>query len=472
MEEDTISNLVHAAIGDPEILRRIRSTGLYITDFSKGWAVSSLLLESFGYSNALFSSEKFEERIHPDDLSMYKALWDRIEDGWENELSVEFRFRDKTGAWRWIHTRGTVLTRMEDGKPALFAGVDSDITTRKETEAILRDRLAEEERRFALAETLRMAGLAASSSVDSGKTLELILEQSQQFIPYEASSIRSYDNEQFVLRARHPCDDELLPHHGSGSPIHEVVAERSPRISDDISSLLEPREDSAPVKYRSWMGIPLILRRELLGVLEFWHSRSGWFKSDQLWPALTFSDTLSVALANQYTFVSLLEDSRTDPLTGLWGRRYFDDAGRQSLNAMAERRERGTLVLMDIDRFKSFNDKYGHLMGDEVLRVVARVLREVLRGEDILCRFGGEEFVALLPRVNLEKGLAIAERIRARLEETPIPGIDTKITASFGAAEYVGITEESLNDLIERADKAMYAAKQAGRNRVVAADHR
>jgi two-component system cell cycle response regulator len=124
-------------------------------------------------------------------------------------------------------------------------------------------------------------------------------------------------------------------------------------------------------------------------------------------------------------------------------------------------------MLLDIDRFKNFNDTYGHAIGDKVLQVVARQCKKSLRNTDILARYGGEEFVILLPETNLQVAKAVAERLRREIAQEIIPTEkgDLNVTVSIGVAENNELSP-TLETLIARADQAMYIAKHKGRNRV------
>lgn len=160
--------------------------------------------------------------------------------------------------------------------------------------------------------------------------------------------------------------------------------------------------------------------------------------------------------------------SRTDSLTGLWNRRHLEEH-LSAVSSAARRQESPYAVLMiDIDNFKRVNDESGHAAGDAVLREVAARLRSSIRNEDQIARWGGEEFLAVLPSTGLDGAMVIAERLRRSIDLAPFPAGDDllKITVSIGAA--AGVHEPK--PLIESADRCLYRAKEAGRNRVVAED--
>jgi diguanylate cyclase (GGDEF)-like protein len=164
----------------------------------------------------------------------------------------------------------------------------------------------------------------------------------------------------------------------------------------------------------------------------------------------------------------LRAQSDTDALTGLPNRRAFDE--RLALEtALASRYHRAlALVMLDLDLFKQTNDRLGHRAGDQVLRTVADILDRQRRASDLVARYGGEEFVAILPHTNAEAASVWAERVRRAIaESTSLPGVRT--TASLGVAAVEGPTTISAGALTEAADRAMYTAKRAGRNRVATA---
>lgn len=161
------------------------------------------------------------------------------------------------------------------------------------------------------------------------------------------------------------------------------------------------------------------------------------------------------------------QDANLDVLTGLYNRRVFDTELEQLIQ-LGSTHALG-LIILDVDHFKRFNDTYGHLMGDKVLQYVGRLLKEECTEPLIPVRFGGEEFAVIGPGLNLEQAVAVAERLRKRVEAIRIRqkssgSVISSITASFGTACLSG--EEDASALIERADQALYQAKRQGRNQV------
>jgi diguanylate cyclase (GGDEF)-like protein len=162
----------------------------------------------------------------------------------------------------------------------------------------------------------------------------------------------------------------------------------------------------------------------------------------------------------------LREESRTDPLTGLPNRRRLLETARSQLAHAARHQLPISVLVIDIDHFKTINDRFGHVAGDRILTAVARTLRETLRQEDTIARLGGEEFVAVLPGTGAQDAEPVAERCRRSIEDADlsVEGARCPLTVSVGVAEYVGNVILTPEEIIARADKALYRAKQAGRN--------
>ena len=172
----------------------------------------------------------------------------------------------------------------------------------------------------------------------------------------------------------------------------------------------------------------------------------------------------------QHSLEAIRAESMTDPLTALGNRKYFDRALGEAVRVARERGEPLSMMLFDIDYFKSFNDNYGHLTGDQVLRLVAMTLKQNIKGQDITARYGGEEFAVVLPNTALRQALAVADNIRRAVMSKELKKKSTgeilgRVTISAGVA--VLSPRDDADSLIERADACLYAAKRNGRNRVI-----
>ncbi len=156
----------------------------------------------------------------------------------------------------------------------------------------------------------------------------------------------------------------------------------------------------------------------------------------------------------------------TDSLTRLANRRYFIDFLEKAIAFAKRHKQALSVVMADLDKFKAINDTYGHQAGDQVLVAFGQVMQASIRQEDLAARFGGEEFILMLPGTTLEEATILAERLRESLENLAFPPLKTRVTASFGIAQYR--PDDTFESLVKRADEALYTAKAAGRNRVMA----
>ena len=159
----------------------------------------------------------------------------------------------------------------------------------------------------------------------------------------------------------------------------------------------------------------------------------------------------------------LITESLTDPLTGILNRRAILEELSQRMNHHLYDFEHLSILMLDIDFFKKINDNYGHIVGDKVLIKVSEIISQLIRGFDTVGRYGGEEFLVILPNTNSENAYKAAERIRKKIEETEFDDIE-HLTVSIGFTSYA---DESIEILINKADQNLYEAKRTGRNKVV-----
>lgn len=217
------------------------------------------------------------------------------------------------------------------------------------------------------------------------------------------------------------------------------------------------------------LEIPMIARGEIVGLMQLFARGAD---AEARLGAVTglgsaLADGMSLALANMALREKLRNQALRDPLTGLYNRRFMEDS-LQRFVRLADREQREiSLLMVDLDHFKRLNDEHGHACGDQVLRETASTLLGALRETDIVCRYGGEELVVILPDCPLERAADKAEFLRLRIEELSNTH-GTEISASFGVAS-LPHTSQSVTDLLSAADAALYRAKQGGRNQVVKA---
>ncbi|HYE85889.1 MAG TPA: GGDEF domain-containing protein [Vicinamibacterales bacterium] len=218
------------------------------------------------------------------------------------------------------------------------------------------------------------------------------------------------------------------------------------------------------------VGFPLIVGGSAMGVLGV-RPPEGVLVADRRRIIEAAAALLAVSIKNAQLFKEVKENSVKDALTGCYTRGHALEVIDAELRRARRSQAPVSLIMFDLDRFKDVNDRYGHLCGDAVLSAVGKRMKDVLRGSDLKCRYGGEEFLVLLPETPLHGARRVAETLRREIADRPVPwaGEGLTVTASFGLAQTLP-GEVNVEAVIGRADQALYRAKDDGRNcvRVVA----
>jgi diguanylate cyclase (GGDEF)-like protein len=217
---------------------------------------------------------------------------------------------------------------------------------------------------------------------------------------------------------------------------------------------------------RSLMSVPLLTGDRVMGVFSVSAAQSDAFDQDDEDVAVVMAHCIGQAIRS----AELEREAMTDWLTRAFNRNYLPGCLEAEMNRGFRESTALSVLLMDLDQFKSVNDRHGHTVGDGVLQAFVDIVRQSVRSCDVLIRRGGEEFMLVMPNTETGEGWMVAERIRTRLAEKPLriaPGVLVPQTVSIGLATWDG--RERPEDLDRRADMAMYEAKRTGRNRVVAA---
>jgi len=230
--------------------------------------------------------------------------------------------------------------------------------------------------------------------------------------------------------------------------------------------------ESFRIQRGSFICVPLRVRRyEVIGVLNALKPDPPGFTVGDLDLFQAVANQVATALENAQLFQRTKELSTRDDLTGLFNRRHFFENIEKEVQRARRYRRVFSVIILDLDDFKKYNDTHGHLKGDEALREMARLLQATTRRADIVARYGGEEFVVLLPEINAQGAAVVGEKIRTAVEQYPFAGRDTQpggtMTVTLGLATYPTDAEEGL-ELVDVADRALYSGKQQGGNRVCA----
>jgi diguanylate cyclase (GGDEF)-like protein len=332
----------------------------------------------------------------------------------------------------------------------------------------LRERIAELHTFLNLSKTL-------SATLNMEELFRLALHLIGRSLHVDAYSLMLLDEsgERLVVKAAFgfPDDGGLGLTLRVGEGISGLVAQTGQAmLVPDVSA--EPRlleQESFRQQRGSFICVPLRIKgREVMGVLNAQKPDPQGFGLGDLDLFQAVANQVAAALENAQLYQRTKELSTRDDLTGLFNRRHFFDNLEKEVQRARRYRRVFSLILLDLDDFKGYNDTYGHLKGDEALKEIGRLLLASTRRADIVARFGGEEFVVLLPEINAQGALVVAEKIRTAVEQYPFAGRTSqpggKMTVTLGLATYPTDSEDGL-ELVDLADRALYLGKQQGGNR-------
>jgi two-component system cell cycle response regulator len=341
----------------------------------------------------------------------------------------------------------------------------------------LSDAQAAEREQRQLAESLRDTIVDINSSLDYNEVLELVLKHLERVVPHDAAHIalpngdgnihvrralgyKERGREEQLLSLRVPID--FFPIWSRVYESREPLAISDARLDSIWGNLPELSW------VRSSACAPILTKGEFMGFLNLDSATVDFFTSLQLDRLRTFTDYAAAAIEKARLFEKTQNLAITDELTGLLNRRQVLMLAEIEYERVRRYHRPLSAVMIDIDHFKRINDTFGHPVGDEALIALANCCRANLRTVDILGRYGGEEFLILLPETQHNKALEAAERIRKQVEAMVLPAAKgpLKLTISAGVATLDLESPVPLDELIKNADDALYGAKAAGRNRV------
>jgi diguanylate cyclase (GGDEF)-like protein len=323
---------------------------------------------------------------------------------------------------------------------------------------------------YTLIELSRMISASLDLEQLLTTTIKTVVEKTQ----VEAYCLFLYDEEsrRLVVRTSGGAGTEVLkelklaPGEGLAGRVFE---RRTPELFPVIS---EPAWPDLPPGVSSALAAPLAIKDGSVGVITLMSRRSGAFTERDLIFFSAVANQLGIAVENARLYHRTKELSYRDSLTGLFNRRYFEETLAQEIRRAERYKMPLTLIMVDIDHFKRYNDTHGHPKGDEVLKDVSTILLKNTRQVDVVARYGGEELVLILPLTPKEPALLVAEKLRRAIEEAPVPGEqilpERRLTISLGVATYPSDATTAAG-LVLAADRALYQAKQGGRNRVAGA---
>jgi len=442
--------------------------------------------------------------VHPDDREDCARKWQnalRIGEPYE----VEYRLQGKDGSYRWFLGRGNPV-RNSAGEIVKWFGTCTDIEIQKQNQQILEKQILERTTQLAEANThlqeemiekdyarnefdrqnermmeeLKRRSERATMLAKMGELLQSCVNRDEVFAAALGFAPRIFPavrgavallnagrNQAEVIGSWSGCELSAMEFDPTacwalrtGHP-HLVVAGDS----------TAPCAHAAGVK-NTYLCIPILAQGETLGILHIQSTNEApQLEASELSFKTTFAGQVGLSIANIRLREALRAQSVRDALTGLYNRRYLEEVLDREMRRAGRAAQTLGVLMLDLDHFKRFNDTYGHEAGDAVLRETATFLLKNVRAEDFVCRFGGEEFVIILPTADLEGSRARAERLRSKMAELTILHQGRSlgmVTFSVGVAAFPehGMSPQ---ELMAAADAALYEAKRGGRDRVVVA---
>jgi len=304
-----------------------------------------------------------------------------------------------------------------------------------------------------------------------------ILAESTELIGAEQGSVMELDDSttSLVVKAAKGAKKKMLENlsiNVRDSLVGSIVEKGSPIFVTDIEKEMPSRKNRPGYKTRSFISIPLKMESRVIGVLNISDKLSGEVFSGEDLKILSFFANYASIVIERENYHTLSQElkvlSVTDPLTGILNRRYFQEKLLEESERAKRYDEYFTLFMVDIDDFKVFNDRYGHVAGDAMLRAVANAIKGAIRSIDSVSRYGGEEFAVILPFTGKKDAFVIAERVRKNVEAVRVPedfSIKEGVTISVGVAEFAQDAKD-IEELITNADRTMFFAKTMGKNKV------
>lgn len=431
----------------------------------------------------------------------FQRLWQTILTGqtWQGETTN----RRKDGSL-YIEEQTIAPVFDQHGEVSHFISIKQDISARKKAEEALLTRTEQ------LA-TMNRVMRTLTSSLDLHYVLPSLLRELGHVVPYDSAAIFQRGGDWLELIAGEGFADTsqllglTLHIADEHTPNHEVIRTLAPYIVADAPVIYPAFGEGvhALTPIRGWLGVPMVVGGRLIGMLTLNKYEPAFYTHAHAQLALAFAAEAAIAVENAHLYkamqqelsertraeyelrqaneqlqiklteievlqLQLREQAIRDGLTGLFNRRFLEETLEREMARAARDQTALSVVMMDFDRFKSFNDTYGHRAGDRLLQALGIILRTQTRGGDVACRYGGEEFVVLLPGAQLAAAIQRAEQWRATCENLRIPYEDQQLgaTLSLGVASFPAQANDA-ESLLIAADQALYAAKRNGRNQVV-----
>lgn len=413
-----------------------------------------------------FSDAEALERVHPDDRKISASQKTLISEGQVASGTTEYRWKVKSGEYRWF-SDSRQLVYDEQGNPLALVGISRDITERKQVEEAMRQQneylgalheitlgLINQHNPDDLLEAviIHVAELTKASDV----LLDVVDPESHVLVQKTARGAFISQNGRTTLRGQGLTGQVW----GSGEmlivPNYSVWEQRRSKINSLGTTI----------------GIPMKIKSNVVGVIGIaYHESDRIFTPVEIDLMQRLALLASMALDNARLHEALRQETIRDPLTGLFNRRFMEEALTRELHRAERNTQSLAVAMLDLDHFKRINDTFGHTIGDDVLRRFGAFLQANIRNSDVACRYGGEEFTLIIPETSLQSAQSRMDHLRSELKKLSLnqrSKNDQPLTVSIGIASYPTHGSRAAT-LLKVADKALYRAKLAGRDRVLTA---
>ncbi len=393
--------------------------------------------------------------------SYYKKLWETILAG--QVFRATTTNKKKNGD---IYYADQTISPVQDERGEILCFVSvwkgKDITERI---------MAEEKLNYEKMKLEQVLGIEAGlhSILDLNKLIDFVVEKTCEVLEAETCSVMFIDHEsgELCIKGHRGIEESLLGENplkmGDGI-VSLIEHHHKAKIDGHSSHKHSSRIDGALYQSETFLSVPIELKDHLLGIINVSHKKGKHgdvFTDLDLKILFMIVRQVRIAIENAKLYRELKYISMTDALTGIYNYRYLT----QTLDYEVVRSKRYgrnlSFLMIDIDQLKSYNDTFGHLEGDKLLKTVVKVIKQNVRTTDVVCRYAGDEFVVILPETDLSQARITAEKIRTKISELPA---QHPISVSVGLAQ--GNDQTDRHDLIRRADSHLYAAKQKGRNQI------
>jgi diguanylate cyclase (GGDEF)-like protein/PAS domain S-box-containing protein len=461
----------------------------------------------FDYTGLTFEQMRgtgWVEIVHPEDAERCLTVWKNALRSGEG-YDVEYRLRGKDGTYRWFLCRGNPV-RSAKGEIVKWFGTCTDIDNQKQNQQILEEQILERTMQLADANTrlqeemlekdfarneldqqnermmgeLKKRSERATMLAKMGELLQSCMSRDEVFAAALGFAPKIFPVTRGAVALLN-AGRSLAEVIGSWTDCQLPMAEFEPMACWALRTghphLVVAGDTTAPCAHaagvkNTYLCIPILAQGETLGILHFQSTdEAPQLEASELSFKTTFAGQVGLSIANIRLREALRTQSVRDVLTGLYNRRYLEEILDREIRRAGRAAQSLGIIMLDLDHFKRFNDTYGHEAGDAVLRDTAAFLLKNVRAEDFVCRFGGEEFVVILPTADLEGAGARAERLRSKMRDLTVMHQGKSlgmVTISVGVAAFPA-HGMSPKELMAAADGALYEAKRGGRDRVAVA---